>query len=529
MDPSPINSAERRRTGRIMLAGVLFTLLFALLSRGFYHPDEHFQILEYARLKLFGAETTDYMPWEYHAMMRPGIQPFIAWALGRLLLAAGLYTPFALVALLQLLSAALSSAVLIVLFRTVHGELGTECRRRWFLFTGFFLWCMAYLHVHFTAELFAGNLLVLLAALTLRSRQAAREREFRWGAALGLVAGLTFAVRYQAGFALAGYGIWLLIYDRRRRLFAGMVPGVCLALAAGLCADYWLYGEWTLVPLNYLRENILNSHMDEFGVSPWWYYFTEAFSEGGYITGAVLLAATVWFFVRRPRHVVTWMLLPFLFVHFLLGHKELRFFFPALFFAPYFLVLFAGAFPQRIFAGRAWRWTVGAAAAANLCACVYAVATGREDMAFHRMMRDYCRGGSAVVALDVTGDWNLYSYLQLVKKRCMVDARFYMPQNLTLRHTDSPEQLERTARELAAADERVVVLSGDPALAEKSALPLRKLWWNPYPGWIRRWFNFNDWTRFPVQNKNVYEVRLPAAERPDGTVRSAPEGSGAAE
>ena len=43
MDPSPINSAERRRTGRIMLAGVLFTLLFALLSRGFYHPDEHFR------------------------------------------------------------------------------------------------------------------------------------------------------------------------------------------------------------------------------------------------------------------------------------------------------------------------------------------------------------------------------------------------------------------------------------------------------------------------------------------------------
>ena len=115
------------------------------------------------------------------------------------------------------------------------------------------------------------------------------------------------------------------------------------------------------------------------------------------------------------------------------------------------------------------------------------------------------------MALDVTGDWNLYSYLQLVKKRCMVDARFYMPQNLILRHTDSPEQLERTARELAAAGERVVVLSGDPALAEKSALPLRKLW-----------------TRFPVQNKNVYEVRLPAAERPDGTVRSAPEGSGAA-
>ena len=81
--PSPNCSGEWRSYRRILLAGTLFTLLFALLSRGFYHPDEHFQILEYAHLKLFGAETTDYLPWEYHAMMRPGLQPFIAWLLGR--------------------------------------------------------------------------------------------------------------------------------------------------------------------------------------------------------------------------------------------------------------------------------------------------------------------------------------------------------------------------------------------------------------------------------------------------------------
>ena len=63
--PSPNCSGEWRSYRRILLAGTLFTLLFALLSRGFYHPDEHFQILEYAHLKLFGAETTDYLPWEY--------------------------------------------------------------------------------------------------------------------------------------------------------------------------------------------------------------------------------------------------------------------------------------------------------------------------------------------------------------------------------------------------------------------------------------------------------------------------------
>lgn len=506
---TPNCSGERRTYGRIILIGSLFTLLFALVSRGFYHPDEHYQILEYAHLKLFGAASTDYLPWEYHAMMRPGLQPFIAWVLGRGLLAAGLYSPFALVALLQLLSGVFSLFSLCMLFRAVYDELGTACRRRWFLYVGLFLCFEVYLHVHFTAEMAAGNLLVLLAARTLRLHRTAPASEFRSGMLLGLLAGLTFAVRYQAGFALAGYGLWLLCYHRRWRLFAGMVPGVLLALAIGLLTDYWFYGEWTVVPYNYLEENILNAHMDEFGVSPWWFYFTESLRESGYLFGALMLAATAWFFVRHPKSPVTWMLLPFIFVHFLLGHKEVRFFFPVLFFAPYLLLSFAGALPQRLFAGRGWRWAVGVAAFANLCVCVYILGTGRENTAFYRMIHSYCAGKGEVVALDCTGDWNLYSYLQLVKKRCMVDACFYMPRNFRLQHADSPQQLERTARELAASGRQVVILSGDPDYAEHTALAVRKMEWNPYPRWIRRWFNFNNWTRFPVRNKNAYEVCAP--------------------
>ena len=508
--PSPNCSGERRTYGRIILVGALFTLLFALLSRGFYHPDEHFQILEYTHLKLFGAESTDYLPWEYHSMMRPGLQPFIAWVLGRGLLAVGLYSPFTLVALLQLMSAAFSIVALCALFRAVYDELGTAWRRRWFLYVGFFLCVEAYLHVHFTAEMAAGHLLVLLAARTLRLRHETPTSEFRTGILLGLLAGLTFAVRYQAGFALAGYGLWLLCYHRRGRLFAGMVPGVLLALAAGMLTDRWLYGEWTLVPYNYLRENILEAHMDEFGVSPWWFYFTEALCEGGYLFGALMLVAAGWFFVRRPKNPVTWMLLPFIFVHFLLGHKELRFFFPVLFFAPYLLLSFAGALPQRLFAGRGWRWTVGVVAVVNLCACIYIFGKGRENTTFYRMIDSYCEGKREVVALDCVGDWNLYSFLQLVKRRCMVDTRFYMPRNFRLQHADSPQQLEQTARELAASGRQVVILSGDAEYAEHSGLALRKLEWNPYPRWVHRWFNFNNWTRFPVWNKNAYEVCAPA-------------------
>jgi len=36
----------------ILLAGCALTLLYAFFSHGYYHHDEHFQILEYACMKL---------------------------------------------------------------------------------------------------------------------------------------------------------------------------------------------------------------------------------------------------------------------------------------------------------------------------------------------------------------------------------------------------------------------------------------------------------------------------------------------
>ena len=138
----------------------------------------HFQILEYAHMKLFGTPTPDHLPWEYLLQMRPGIQPFVAWAVGKGLLAAGIYSPFAVVFVLQLLSGALSAVVLLFFYRTVRDDLRDENARCWFLLLGFFLWYLAYLHVHFNAEMISGNLLLLLAALTMRCHRAVGRREF---------------------------------------------------------------------------------------------------------------------------------------------------------------------------------------------------------------------------------------------------------------------------------------------------------------------------------------------------------------
>ena len=152
----------------ILLAGCALTLLYAFFSHGYYHHDEHFQILEYACMKLFGTPTSDHLAWEFSLMMRSGMQPFIVWCLGRVLLALGVYSPYLLIFVLQLLCGAFSVAALLVFGRAVRDELGDERQERIYLALGLLLWFLAYLHVHFSAEMMAGNMLPLLAAATLR-------------------------------------------------------------------------------------------------------------------------------------------------------------------------------------------------------------------------------------------------------------------------------------------------------------------------------------------------------------------------
>lgn len=490
---------------QILVAGCLVTLLYALLSRGVYHSDEHYQILEYAHMKLFGTPTVDHLAWEYPLQMRSGVQPFVAWIVCRGLTAAGIWSPWLAVTLLQLLSGLLSVAVMLFFWRTVRGGL-SEAQSKWFLLTGFFLWFMAYLHVHFSAEMLSGNLLLLLAALTIRYRRSDSLHEFRWGLALGAVAGALFIVRYQAGFALLGYGIWLLCFNRRWRLYAGMVVGVAAMLAVGMAADRWLYGEWVFAPWNYLQENILHARMDQFRHEPWWYYLTAPVLEGGIFFGLLALVATIVFFWRHPRHVVTWMLIPFLLVHFFLAHKEIRFFFPALFFLPWFLVdLFRGQGER--FSRRGWQWALGVLAVLNLGAMVYNLAQTTPDICFYRMLRDYCRGRGEVVALNLAEETTYCSRMQHFSDEPRVtEARFYLPWNLDLHHCATSAELEAAAQQLTAAGRQVLILSADPGLADHSPLTLRKIIWSPYPAWVVRYFNFNDWTRYAVRSKNAYEM-----------------------
>jgi len=59
---------------------VITHLAAALFSRGYYHFDEHFQVLEFLQWKL-GRTPTEAMPWELTEAMRPWTHPLLFYPL----------------------------------------------------------------------------------------------------------------------------------------------------------------------------------------------------------------------------------------------------------------------------------------------------------------------------------------------------------------------------------------------------------------------------------------------------------------
>jgi hypothetical protein len=64
---------ERRFLATWMAIGLLLILVAAVRSEGFHHPDEHFQVLEFAGAKL-GLTPWSALAWEYRDQMRPWLQ-----------------------------------------------------------------------------------------------------------------------------------------------------------------------------------------------------------------------------------------------------------------------------------------------------------------------------------------------------------------------------------------------------------------------------------------------------------------------
>ena len=312
----------------LLFLGIVFCIVAAWCTIGYHHPDEHFQIWEFANHKLGHIPASD-LPWEFPAQMRPGLQPFLAYSMVVTARALGIDNPFTQVFLTRLLCAA---AALLVYWKWtdwIERDLKSPQTARWMRIGLLFFRLMPYLNARFSSQntsaiSFFGGLLLLIQQLENQKNRFSLQM-----VAAGFLICLSFFFRYQIAFAGIGLGAWLL-FQNRLGLFQWipLILGALLALLVGFVTDFWLYGEWVCAPYNYFFSNIMEGKAANFGVSPFWWYLTEmpiALLPPLSIALLIFCTLGIW---RKPRHVLTWCVVPFVLAHSMVAHKEVRFLFP---------------------------------------------------------------------------------------------------------------------------------------------------------------------------------------------------------
>ncbi len=319
-----------------LFAAIILHVLAAWFSLGHYHDDEYAQILNFATSKI-GMDMQSQLMWEFEAGVRSGFQPFIAFVLSKASSFVGVDSPFILSFIYRLVSAAISLFATVVFIRSIESEITSKNAFKWTAFFLLFSWILLFTNVRFSSEGWACSFFLLAFGLYRYPSPATNMRFLL----VGLFFGLAFLARYQMGFALLGFGLWMLFINKQKpfNIFLVLLVGIfTLALGAGF--DWWLYGDFTVSSWNYFiwHFNGLGGGISTALPEPWWFY--AYYSAVQLIPPLTLLLPffVVGFWILFPRHPITWLTIPFVLFHTVFGHKEMRYLFPLLPFAP---VMFA--------------------------------------------------------------------------------------------------------------------------------------------------------------------------------------------
>lgn len=479
------------RQSKWLIFSFLLFIISAYFSKGYHHFDEHFQLLEFANWKA-GNTPTDQLPWEFYEQMRPALQVWIVYVFQLSFESLGLNNPFAFTFFLRLISACLSFLLLRQLFKQFKGELGVK-QKKLFFFLTFFLWYFFYIGVRFSSENWSALALGFGISLLYPFEKVEKLKPYFFA---GILFGLAFHFRYQIAFAIFGLILWLIVFQKAKLAqLNSLILGGLLSFFLGVAIDAWFYGEWVLAPWNYLQQNLIEDKVSGFGVEPWWFYFQRFLEQGIPPLSILLLTATLFYFVKQPKSWLSWMLVPFLAVHMLIGHKELRFLFPMVYWLPLISCSLISNWKEDLLNKKWFRFIIYTTWIVNLL--FVAVTCFRPaDPQIPLYEAVYKEVGNQKATLYHLGK-NPYHRV--------LNVHFYKKQSLQLKELETIDSLPKKAEQ----DEvQLVVLGGkgkQTDLSHKDA----ELIYSTFPNWLTK-VNFNDWQ----SRTNVWKVyRIKQAKR----------------
>lgn len=317
---------------KILVIAIVVYSITAFFSTGYFHADEHYQIIEFAGI-LNGTNEPADMAWEYHQRIRPAIQPFVAYGVFRICDIFAITNPYSKAFVLRLLTMFFSLSA-IYFFANSCKKIIAYRYWKTYIVLSYFLWFLPFLNVRFSSETWSGIFLLITLSLVLRNRNSFFDYIL-----IGTISGLSFIFRYQMGFALMGLIMWMIFIEKEKLYNIGVIIlSISIVVLLGVALDSLYYGRFTITPLNYLISNLIDGKAASFGTSPWYYYFFFIFRYSFYPIGVLLLLSFIIVVAKRYNSLVVWTIIPFFIAHSFIAHKEFRFLFPLINLVPLMLI-----------------------------------------------------------------------------------------------------------------------------------------------------------------------------------------------
>jgi phosphatidylinositol glycan class B len=280
--------------------------------------------------------------------------------------------------------------------------------------------------------------------------------------------------------------MWLIQKEKFPRLFY-LFAGIIFAVLCGNLIDYWFYGNWTFTAWNYFEQNMILGKAASFGIEPWYYYLREILFNAIPPFSLAFLIAPFLYFYFRPKDSITWLLVPFILVHFIVGHKELRFMFVVISFLPLLLVITYEIIQSRF--EKQWQkkllnlFTKGFWLTNIILVIVVMFKPADSHISLYRTIYD-----------NYTDKTQLY-YIGKNPYQRVEDVHFYKRNSLKIAPLDSLNQLNNKVN-----SKTTLVVTN-----QSNLLPQLQNWgkqiYSSFPEWIRQ-FNFNNW----MDRTNIWYV-----------------------
>lgn len=319
----------------LFLAVTVYTFT-AINSKGYYHADEQYQIIEFAGIKL-GTHTANQLAWEYNAHIRSAIMPTFCYGLFSFLNLLSITDPYTQTAILRIITGLLCIIVINLYFKSASLSINSRNRNA-FLILSLFLWFLPLLNVRFSSETISGITFLLAIAVFQRGKFKSNKFAFYF---LGMLLGLSFLCRFQSAFLSIGFIAWLFIIEKTPiKDLIQLLIGIVLIIIIGILIDTWFYQKFTISFYNYWHVfSSTDDAASSFGTLPWYYYIWYLIKFPFFPIGILILASIIILIVKKPQNLIVWTVVPFIIIHSLIHHKEERFLFPIINFLPVILIL----------------------------------------------------------------------------------------------------------------------------------------------------------------------------------------------